>query len=327
MDTKALDCHTVAEMYGIKGKKFQRQYKKKISEFTSWDKKPHAEQWLLFPENISDSLSIDEVALSGGELYTIVTSKKAKGKKGSLVAVISGTASDTVIRHLRKINIDLRLKVKEITLDMAGSMKLIAKKSFPKATQVIDRFHVQQLAGDALQEIRIRHRWEAIDQENDRMSEAKAKGKSYIAETYSNGDTPKQLLARSRYLLYKSSHRWTERQQHRANILFRHYPDIAKAYQLTNNLRSVYNLKLNKPLAMTKLAHWFKDVEKAGFKSFNTLLKTFTLHYNDIINYFNHRSTNAAAESFNAKIKKFRTQFRGVTDRAFFLFRLTNIFA
>src|SRR5699024_2202978 len=293
----------------------------------SWDKKPHAEQWLIFPENISDSLSIDEVALSGGELYTIVTSKKAKGKKGSLVAVISGTASDTVIRHLRKIDIDLRFKVKEITLDMAGSMKLIAKKSFPKATQVIDRFHVQQLAGDALQEIRIRHRWEAIDQENDRMSEAKIKEQSYIPETYSNGDTPKQLLARSRYLLYKSPHRWTERQQHRADILFRHYPDIAKAYQLTNNLRSVYNLKMNKPLAMTKLAHWFKDVEKAGFKSFNTMRKTCTLQYNDSINYFNHRSTNASAESFNAKIKKFRTQFRGVRDRTFFLFRLTNIFA
>src|SRR5699024_1090088 len=190
-------------MYGLKGKKFQRQYKKKISNFNSWDKKPHAEQWLIFPENISASLSIDEVALSGGELYTIVTSKKAKGKKESLVAVISGTASDTVIRHLRKIDIDLRFKVKDITLDMAGSMKLIAKKSFPKATQVIDRFHVQQLAGDALQEIRIRHRWEAIDQENDRMSEAKIKEQSYIPETYSNGDTPKQLLARSRYLLYK----------------------------------------------------------------------------------------------------------------------------
>ncbi|WP_262904317.1 transposase [Chryseobacterium rhizoplanae] len=34
---------------------------------------------------------------------------------------------------------------------MAGSMKRIAKRCFPNAVQVIDRFHVQKLATDALQ--------------------------------------------------------------------------------------------------------------------------------------------------------------------------------
>ncbi|MDO6739543.1 transposase [Wenyingzhuangia sp. 2_MG-2023] len=46
-----------------------------------------------------------------------------------------------------------------------------------------------------------------------------------------------------------------------------------------------------------------------------------------MLNYFINRSTNAAAESFNAKIKAFRVQFRGVRNLEFFLFRLTNIFA
>ena len=40
----------------------------------------------------------------------------------------------------------------------------------------------------------------------------------------------------------------------------------------------------------------------------------------EIINFFDRGSTNAASESFNAKIKEFRTQFRGVKDRAFFRF-------
>ena len=42
-------------------------------------------------------------------------------------------------------------------------MKTIAKTCFPKAIQVTDRFHVQKLALDALQDIRIKYRWEAID--------------------------------------------------------------------------------------------------------------------------------------------------------------------
>ncbi|OUL60054.1 transposase, partial [Flavobacterium sp. AJR] len=36
---------------------------------------------------------------------------------------------------------------------------------------------------------------------------------------------------------------------------------------------------------------------------------------------------NASAESFNAKIKAFRSQFRGVRNIDFFLFRLSNLFA
>ncbi|WP_449401687.1 transposase [Flavicella sediminum] len=51
------------------------------------------------------------------------------------------------------------------------------------------------------------------------------------------------------------------------------------------------------------------------------------MHYDSIANFFNNRSTNAAAESFNAKIKDFRRSFRGVTDIKFFLFRLANIYA
>lgn len=50
-------------------------------------------------------------------------------------------------------------------------------------------------------------------------------------------------------------------------------------------------------------------------------------HYLDIINFFERRATNAEAESFNAKIKAFRAQFRGVRDRAFFLYRLAKLYA
>jgi transposase len=38
---------------------------------------------------------------------------------------------------------------------------------FPNATRVTDRFHVQKIALEALQEIRIKYRWQAIDQENE----------------------------------------------------------------------------------------------------------------------------------------------------------------
>lgn len=50
-------------------------------------------------------------------------------------------------------------------------------------------------------------------------------------------------------------------------------------------------------------------------------------HNTTIINYFKRRLTNASAESFNAKIKAFRTQFRGVGDIKFFMFRLATLYS
>lgn len=298
-----------------------------MSDFSSWNQKSHAKDWLVFTQNIGSYLSIDETAFSNGDLYTIITNKKAKGKKGALVAMVKGTKADTVIGILQKISIKQRKKVKEVTLDMAGNMGLIVKTSFPNAVQVIDRFHVQKLALDALQEIRIKHRWEALDSENDAIENARNQNIKYSSELLSNGDSLKQLLARSRYLLYKNSNKWTENQKKRAEILFEHYPDIEKAYKLCQNLSWIFQHTKDKTSALIRLAKWDEKVRQAEFKSFNTISRTMVIHYKNILNYFDNRSTNASAESFNAKIKAFRAQFRGVRNIEFFLFRLTNIFA
>ena len=198
---------------------------------------------------------------------------------------------------------------------------------FPLATQVTDRFHVQQLATEAVQEIRIKYRWQAIDEENDAIEKARQQGKQHNSSTYSNGDTSKQLLARSRYLLFKIADNWTSNQKNRAKILFEQYPKIEEAYKLSNQLRIIYNSSLEKGVAMTKLAKWYNQVEESGLKSFKTIMNTISINYQSILSYFEHRSTNASAESFNAKIKAFRSQFRGVRNIEFFLFRLTNIYA
>lgn len=305
----------------------QRQYKDYLSDFKVWKQKSHATDWLLFPQNIGGYLSLDETAFSNGDLYTILTNKKAKGKKGALVAMVKGTKAEVVTKILHKMPVKQRKKVKEVTLDMAGNMGLIVKKSFPNAIQVIDRFHVQKLALDALQEIRIKHRWDALDKENDAIEKARNTKQTYIPELLSNGDTLKQLLARSRYLLYKSKTKWTQNQSIRAKVLFKRYPDIEKAYKLCQNLAWIFNQTKDKTSALIRLAKWDEKVRQAGFKSFNSISRTMATHYKNILNYFDNRSTNASAESFNAKIKAFRAQFRGVRNVDFFLFRLANIFA
>lgn len=303
-----------------------------MSGFSNWKEADHAEDWLLFPENMGEYLSLDETSLSQGELYTILTNKSAKGRKGALIAMIKGTESEKVIEILLKMAESVRKKVKEVTLDLAPTMERIVKKSFPKAKMVADRFHVQQLASDAVQQIRIDYRWEAIEQENKEMQLAKETKQPFVADVLENGDTLKQLLVRSRYLLFKKQlggipQDWSVSQVHRAEILFRLYPDLQHAYQLSRQLSDIFTHSKERIIAFKRLALWYNDVEKASFKSFNTIAKTIENNYEKILNFFDNRSTNASAESFNAKIKAFRNQFRGVRNVNFFLFRLSKIYA
>lgn len=327
MDTYPISTFSLEKFFHVDGNLLGQQYKNYLSDYCEWDQKDHAQDWLLFPDNIGTHLSLDETSLSNGELYTILTNKSAKGKKGAIVAMVKGTSSETVNQVLEKLSEEACNSVEEITLDMAGSMRRIAMRNFPKATRVIDRFHVQKLAYDALQEMRIALRWDAINEDTEAREQAKTNDCDYKPEIFDNGDTKKQLLARSRYLLFKSADKWTDSQKQRAAILFELYPDMKKAYSLTHSLRMIFSKNKVKSVAYTSLARWFNDVADSGFKSFNTISATVYEHYQEILNFFDNRSTNASAESFNAKIKAFRATQRGVRDISFFLFRLTKIYA
>jgi len=241
--------------------------------------------------------------------------------------MLKGTQAEQIITVLEKIPLRIRNKVTEVTMDMAANMIKAIRRCFSNAERVIDRFHVQKLAYDAVQELRIKYRWEALDEENKLIEAAKRNKQAFQPEVLSNGDTLKQLLARSRYLLFKHQSKWTNSQKERADILFPRYPELYKAYELAMRLGNIFTICKSKQQAFKRLAIWYNDVEAAGIESFKTVSRSIENHYLSILNFFNNRSTNASAESFNAKVKAFRATSRGVRDTAFFLFRLAKIYA
>ena len=327
METSPVTCRTLEDYFHIDGHTFEKQYKEVLSGFRNWDQLEHADEWLLFPENIGPRLAIDESSLSNGELYTFITNRDASTRECCLVAVVAGTKSEDVIAVLKRIDEKQRNAVIEVTLDLSDSMRKIVLSAFPKADRVIDRFHIQKLACEAVQELRIKHRWNAILLANNEMEKARIAGEIYVPFRYANGDTRKELLIRSRYLLFKSAEKWTERQKQRAAILFSEYPDIKKAYGLCHSLRMIFSKNTIKDAARLSMARWYNKVEEAGFHSFNVIAATFYEHYDEILNFYNNRSSNAMAESFNAKIKLFRANLRGVVDKKYFLFRIATLYA
>lgn len=281
---------------------------------------------MIYPENIGEHLSIDELSLSKGEIYTFVTNKNGRGKKKTLVAVIKGTKSQDIIDVLKKIPLEKRKSVKEITLDMANNMQLASRICFPESSLVTDRFHVVKLVMEALQHQRIKLRWEAIEYENQAIKLAKEQAIKYVPITFENDDTPKQLLARSRYIIAKKQNQWTENQKTRAKLLFENYPDLHRAYKHTLEFRNIYE-QTSREIAKEQIINWIEKTKLLKLIDFNTAANSLKYHLETILNFFIKRHTNANAESFNSKIKLFRANQRGVVDVKFFLFRMEKLFA
>ena len=350
MDTCPITARSLQRPYHIKGDEFERAYKDFLSGYTTWEELAHAERWLVFPDNVGPRVSIDETSLSRGELYTIVANKDGRAKQGTLIAIVRGTKIEDVVEAIKRISEDKRKLVKEVTMDFSESMSCIVDQCFPEAVKVVDRFHTQKLACEAMQAERMKEKRKAVKAQNKakkafkkrqeasrrRRKQGKKdprgrkptrKNEAFKPERLENGDTVVELLTRSRYLLMQPGSQWTESQKVRARLLFELFPSIEKAYSLAHSLRMRYNNKTDDIIiAGESIREWCRMAKESGMEDFESVADSIDDRFSDVLHYFNNRSTNAFAESLNAKIKNFRAQLRGVVDTKFFLYRVSLIF-
>ncbi|MEM8896240.1 MAG: transposase [Bacteroidota bacterium] len=326
IETRPDSISTIAFFNRVSAPKLRRWYKHHLSGFDQWDQASHCLSYLLYPENFTAHMAIDEVALTNGEFFTIMTSRDRKGSKGKLAAFISGTKTSEIEDVLKRLPETARSRVKEVTLDMARPMAKSMANQFPNAQQVLDRFHVERMVQGALQHLRVDHRWKAIDQENEDILQAKNKGQKYHQPQHENGDTPKQLLSRSRGLLYKKPYQWSQSQKQRAQILFREYPDLQQAYACTIEFREVYELE-RRTDAVSAITRWITKWLGKMPHQFTAATRSILINLDRITAFFDHRSTNGNAESFNAQIKSMRLLQKGVNCEKSFVFRLHKLYS
>lgn len=311
------------------------------------NKEDYENEVFIFPENIWPNMALDETWLIDWELYTFLINKDAKWKKWTLAWLIKWTKAEHVVDAIyNKTDLTVLVKIEELTIDLANNMDWIARQIAPNWLITYDRFHVQQLVSDAVQTIRIKYRWEVIDEENDTILEIKEFNKknkknienwkiqkqTYKSFTYSNGDTKKQLLARGRYLLYKASTKWDKWQEKRSKILFEQFPHLEKAYHLSMYFRNIYETNKNKEDAEIAFNKWFDKIESEtkkikDLRPMQSASESVNRHMWWILNYFINRATNAHIEWFNSTVKLFRSRVRWVSDKDFFFYRIKKYFS
>lgn len=296
-------------------------------------------------------MALDETAMSKGELHTLITNKSTKCKQGTIFAMIEGTnakeISDCILKNTTEQE---RRVVKSITMDFSDSMHSIATTCFPWATITIDLFHLIRLCTSDLQCLRMkfkraakiadtqaRKEWKKRlernvsrrkeNKTNKRGRPAERKNAAYKPEKLSNGETVFDMLTKSQYLLNYACNEWSDRQRIRAKLLFERYPLMKTAYDFVQRIRMIFkNDNLNKETGKVELDNWCNEVLNSGIEEFIATVQTIQEREDEVLNYFETRQTNAYAESFNSKIKNFRAQLRGVSDKKFFFYRLSSLF-
>ena len=349
----------VGRFFRTDGKYLGRAYKEHLSGFDGWGQKDHADDWMLLERNMGERLSIDETMLRH-DLFTFLSNKDGHCRKGTLVAAVRGTTVSDVTKRLDMIPEESRRKVREVTMDFSDSMMGIVRKEFPQAEIVIDLFHVMQLYGtkglDAMrmklkranttevrkaerefrkkQAGRARARARYAETHKPRKSRngkrmgrpRKRKNERFEPEKLRNGETMADLLTHVRYPLMKSPCDWTDFQREEMRLLFEIEPKMKAAYGLFCALRNIFSRMKDRKKAGKALHKWYKNVGKTRIRELISVRDTIKSKEEYVLNYFNNRSTNASAESFNSKIKGLRAQVHGVSDLAFFMFRCAKIF-
>ncbi len=325
IESEAIDINRIARGQGLDGDTLTKQYKDHLSDFREWEQIAMIDA-LVFPENFGPRMSVDELCI-GGEYYTCLTNRDAHGRKGCLAAFIKGTKNKVVSWALSIVPFPVRLEVKELTMDFANTMDWIGRSNFPQAVLVGDRFHAQKLVNEAVQEMRIKLKRDWIDIQNNELALAKKEKRRYREERHGNGETRLQLLSRSKHLLTQPESKWKDSQAERAKLLFTLYPELHTAYKLAMGFRDIYEGSQTKQEAEKHYHSWQRKVVESGLSVMRSMATNLDHHSAKILAFFPDRATNAGAESFNSKLKGFRSLLRGIRDMNFFLYRVCKLYA
>ena len=220
-----------------------------------------------------------------------------------------GTDSDDVLRSSEgRLTVDCVTRLQRLHLTHLSDEYEPHLPLQPfRAKRVIDRFHVQKQALEAVQEATYAHRWDAINAD----TETTRAGLNF--QQTRCADTPHPTVTHSKSCLHEvDTHcssllkKWTDSQRQRIDLMFSLYPDLQKeAYWNSLNISGPSSPIRGQPLipARLNLARWYNRVAESGSGRSTLLRLHSTSTPDEIINYFDNRSTNASAESIQLKIK------------------------
>lgn len=230
-------------------------------------------------------IGIDEISYKRGHHYlTVVTDHDRK----RVVWVGIGRKAATVDAFFNALGEHRTSQIQLVSIDMAGSYIEAVQRRAPRAAIVFDRFHVQRLAHDALDEVR--------------RSEVRAQV----------GGAAK-ALKHTRWSLLKRPWNLTVGERQRLASVQNANSELYRAYLLKETLCHILDGR-QVHVAARRLGEWIAWAQRSRLKPFIRLAKTIKEHEEGILRYVSTRLTNAFAEGINSKVRTGVKQAYGFRD-------------
>lgn len=187
-----------------------------------------------------------------------------------------GKGAAALTRFFAEIGPEACRELETVTMDMSAGYRRAVLDHAPQAAIVFDRFHVQKLAGEALDEVRRQVVREAEDSEFARA------------------------IKRSRWPLLKNAEDATGKDKRKLSEVEHAYKPLFRAYLLKEALRKA--LSRRQPWrARRDLREWIGWAARSRLEPFKRLSRTIRKHFDGVIAYIELRLTNGLVEGINAK--------------------------
>lgn len=248
-------------------------------------------------------VGIDEIALKKGhrDFVAIVTARLPNGNL-HLLAVLPDRTKETVHTWMETIPGPIRQQIQTVCCDMWEAYVAAVREILPRAAIVIDRFHVAQHYRDAADSLR--------KQELKRLHQELPKHEA-------------KTLKKTLWPFRKRPSDLEADEQERLDALFAHSPQLKQAYELRDQLTTIFDTARSKAAGVRRIKAWRRKVEASGLTCFDRFLKLLDTWLDLIANYFRQRQSSGFVEGLTNKLKVLKRRCFGIYNLGHLFQRIT----
>jgi len=220
------------------------------------------------------NIGVDELSYRRHHEYVTVV---VDHDTGEIIWAAKGKSAATLKQFFELLGPERCAKLEAVTIDMSAAYIKAVTEASPAATIIFDRFHVQRLASQAVDEVR-----------REEVREA-------------NVDD-KKALKNTRWALLKNPWNLSDFESQKLDELQRTNQPIYRAYLLKEALVAVLDCR-HISLARSKLDEWLAWASRSRLAPFVKLGKTIRTHREGILEYVRDRLNNGRVEGLNGKAR------------------------
>lgn len=237
-------------------------------------------------------IGVDELSYRRHHEYITVV---VDHNRGAVVWAGEGKSAETLNEFFKELGPVRSKRLEAVTIDMSGAYIKAVSEASPQARIIFDRFHVQRLAHDALDQVR----------------------RAEVREVKGTPDA--STLKGMRWPLQKSPWNLTPRDHDTLDSLERRNRRLYRAYLLKESLCELLD-HADKTDGHKRLDDWMRWARRSRLEPFKRLASTIETHRDGIIGYIETRLNNGRVEGLNGKI-------RAITKRSFGFHRAASLIA